>query len=202
MAKHAQEAERWLTLARDGSSEALGQALEACRGYLLLIARQQLADDLRAKAGASDLVQQTFLEAQRDFGQFQGKSEAQLLAWLRRLLLNNLATFARDYRETAKRAVGREVMLPASDSRLPSITNFAANVPSPSTQAIAHEQADAMRHLLDRLPEDYRIVLLLRHQEELSFEDIGKRMNRTANAARKLWVRALELLQQKWDDSP
>src|SRR5437899_2062269 len=91
---------RWLPAARTGSTEALGQLLEACRGYLLLIAQRELAPDLQAKGGASDLVQETFLKAQRHFAGFQGDSEGELKAWLRQLLLNNLADFTRLYRAT------------------------------------------------------------------------------------------------------
>src|SRR5271166_2506287 len=94
-----------LAAARSGSRQALGALLEACRGYLLLVARQELDPPLLAKGGASDLVQQTFLEAHRDFARFHGKSEEELLAWLRQLLLHNLADFTRRYREVAKRAV-------------------------------------------------------------------------------------------------
>jgi WD40 repeat protein len=72
--KPARDASQFLPAARAGSSEALGQALEICRGYLLRVANQGLNADLRAKGGASDLVQETFLEAQRDFGCFQGAS--------------------------------------------------------------------------------------------------------------------------------
>src|SRR5437870_8093656 len=100
MADPREGAAQWLAEARAGSPEALGQMLEACRGYLLLVAQRELAPDLRAKGGASDLVQETFLEAQRDFPRFSGRSEAELLAWLRRLLLNNLANFTRHYRAT------------------------------------------------------------------------------------------------------
>src|SRR5438105_1940581 len=100
-----------LDAARSGSREALGQLLESCRGYLLMVAKGELDRDLQAKEGASDLVQETFLEAQRDFVQFQGASEAELLAWLRRLLLNNVANFTRRYRTTGKRSVEREVVL-------------------------------------------------------------------------------------------
>src|SRR5438874_1463377 len=99
---------KWLAAARAGSSEALGNVLETCRAYLLLIARQELDTELQAKGGASDLVQETFLEAQRDFRQFAGQTEEELLAWLRRLLLNNVANFRRRYRETAKRDVNAE----------------------------------------------------------------------------------------------
>src|SRR5205823_4133645 len=76
----------WLSAARDGSRDALGRALEACRRYLLCVAHQQLNRDLQAKGGASDLVQETFLEAQSSFDRFHGSSEVELRAWLRQLL--------------------------------------------------------------------------------------------------------------------
>src|SRR5437764_3357307 len=103
MPRSSQDAAQWLPAARCGSREALGRALDACRRYLLLVADKELDAELQAKGGASDLVQQTFLEAQRDFARFHGDSEAELLAWLRRLLLNNLADFRRLYRGTGKR---------------------------------------------------------------------------------------------------
>src|SRR5262245_5783304 len=100
-----------LAAARAGSHEALGEALEACRRYLLLVAQRELAPELQAKGGASDLVQQTFLEAQRDFPRFAGTTEAELLAWLRCILLHNLGKFSRQYRGTQKRGLEREVTL-------------------------------------------------------------------------------------------
>src|SRR6516225_2042707 len=102
MSEPSPEAAPNLAAACAGSREAVGQALEACRGYLLLIAQRELGPQLQAKGGASDLVQETLLEACRDFARFQGDSEAELLQWLRRLLLNNLADFTRLYRDTDK----------------------------------------------------------------------------------------------------
>ena len=191
-----------LRAARAGSAEALGEALEACRGYLLTVAQRELDPALRAKGGASDLVQQTFLEAQRDFGRFQGKSEAELLAWLRRLLLNNLANFARDYRDTAKRQLDREVGLPQGDSSRPGDLAPTAPGPTPSKQAMAHERTQAVLQALEKLPPDYRQVVLLRYREERSFEEIGQVMGRSANAVRKLWLRAVERLKQDLIELP
>jgi RNA polymerase sigma-70 factor (ECF subfamily) len=191
------EAARWLPAARAGSPEALGQALEACRGYLLLIARHELPQDLQAKGGASDLVQETFLEAQRDFAQFQGSTTEELLAWLRRLLLNNIANFARCYRDTAKRAVGREQHLPAGSASDASEPGLVAQTPSPSEQVVTREQEQALRQALSRLPDDYREAIRLRHEEGLPFEEIGRRLQRTPNAARMLWLRAVERLQKE-----
>ena len=84
-----------LTAARAGSSEALGRALDRCRHYLLDIARHSIQPGLRAKGGASDLVQETFLEAHRLFPGFEGDSSAQLRAWLRSLLLHRAAKLGR-----------------------------------------------------------------------------------------------------------
>src|SRR6266851_10406295 len=98
----------WLSAARDGSRDALGSVLEACRRYLLGVARHELNGDLNAKGGASDLVQETFLEAHRAFDHFQGNSEVELRAWLRRLLHHRAAKFGRRYRTTQKRRLARE----------------------------------------------------------------------------------------------
>jgi RNA polymerase sigma-70 factor (ECF subfamily) len=193
---------QWLAAARSGSAEAMGQVLDACRGYLLTIAAQELDPQLQAKGGASDLVQETLLHALRGFGRFDGDSEAELLAWLRRLLLNNLIDFARLYRATDKRQVAREVGLPAADSSSGRGPELAGDGSSPSGQAVHHEQARAVEEAMRRLPEDYRQVLLLRYQDERSFEEIGRLMGRTANAARKLWLRAVERLQHELNQPP
>ena len=193
----AADAAQWLAAARAGSTEALGRAFEACRAYLLLVAGRELDPELLPKGSASDLVQETFLEAQRDFHAFHGTTEPELLAWLRRLLLNNLANFRRRYRETAKRQATAEVPLNATGSSAEWAEALVAGTPPPGETLIAQEQAAAVRLALARLPDEYREVLVLRCQEDRSFEDIGRRMNRSANAAQKLWARALERLQQE-----
>ena len=198
MSERIPDATACLTAARAGSAEALGQALEACRGYLLLIAQQELDQDLRAKGGASDLVQETFLKAHRHFGRFHGSTEEELLAWLRRMLLNNLADFRRLYRATDKRRSAREVALQTGDSSFERGGGLAAAVPTPSKAVMSQEQTAVLQEVIDALPEDYRQVLRLR-QEEKTFEEIGSRMSRSANAARKLWARAVERLQQDWE---
>jgi RNA polymerase sigma-70 factor, ECF subfamily len=197
MTEPVEGAARWLAAAQAGSREALGQVLETFRGYLLLVADREMDPELQAKGGASDLVQETFLEAERDFGQFRGGSLDELRAWLRRLLLNNVANFTRQYRRRAKRNVGREVPLEGGGSSDERGAGLAADTVSPSGQAMAHEQAEALARAMERLPPDYRQVLALRHEGQLTFEEIGQRMERTANAARMLWLRAVERLQKE-----
>jgi RNA polymerase sigma-70 factor, ECF subfamily len=202
MAEPPPDVAHWLPAARAGSREALGAALEANRAYLLLVANRELAPGLRAKGGASDLVQETFLEAQRDFAQFHGGSADELRAWLRQLLLHNVATFGRRYRATGKRLVSREIALdPETPSGGPG-AGLAADTPSPSARAVAREEDEAMQRALERLPEDYRHVLQLRYREGRSFEEVGRLLGRSAGAARKLWFRAVERLQQELDTPP
>lgn len=186
--------EHWLTAARAGSQEALGQALESCRRYLLEIARQELDPALQSKGGASDVVQETFLEAQRDFGQFHGDTSGELRAWLRQLLLHHLYKLARRYRTTQKRATAREVSLETSE---PGAGGVAASAASPSVEAMAQEEAEVLRLALTRLPPDYRQVIVWRYQEHRPFEEIAQRLDRSETAVRKLWARALERLQQE-----
>ena len=202
MADPGHDLAQLLDAARGGSPEALGAALDACRLYLLGIADRELDGGLRAKGGASDLVQETFLEAQRDFPGFRGVTEGDLRAWLRRMLLNNLTNFARHYRGTDKRRLDREIAIDPHASTSGATPGPAADTPSPSRQVMAGEQADELRAAMERLPDDYRQLLTLRYDEEKSFEEIGEAMGRTSNAVRKLWVRAVEKLQQELDGPP
>jgi RNA polymerase sigma-70 factor (ECF subfamily) len=203
MDERASDLPPWLPAARKGSPEALGEALEACRAYLLLIANRELDPQLKAKGGASDLVQETFLEAQRDFAAFHGSSEAEWRAWLRQMLVHNLANFVRRYRDTDKREVAREVALaggPAAtawDNEQP-----AADTPTPSMEAMAGERALAVAAAIARLPDDYRQVIALRYQEGRSFDQIAALMQRSDNAVRKLWFRAIERLEQELAKCP
>jgi RNA polymerase sigma-70 factor, ECF subfamily len=188
MSAPAHDFGRWLSAARDGSRDALGRALEACRRYLLCVAHQQLNRDLQAKGGASDLVQETFLEAQSSFDRFQGTSEVELRAWLRQLLHHRAAKFRRRYRTTQKRRLARETALAAAGVA----AGPADERSSPSAQLMASEQAQRLLRALERLPDDYQRAITLRYVERCSFEEIGRRMERTPNAARLLWLRAIE----------
>jgi RNA polymerase sigma-70 factor (ECF subfamily) len=193
--------EQWIEKARDnnGGGEAIGRALEACQQYLLLVADRELGDDLRPKVGASDLVQETFLDAQRDFRRFQGRTEGELRAWLRRILKNNLANHAEQYRRTAKRQLGREVSLDNS-AIAPIKMELKAETVSPSVQMLQQERADALHRALQRLPERYRQVIEWRHRQGCSFGEIGRRLENSADAARKIWSRALQHLQVELAD--
>lgn len=197
--------ETLLNHARCGESPAQGDLLRRFEPWLRLLARIQCESRFQAKFDASDIVQQTLLEAVRAFPQFRGSTEAELTAWLRQILVHALAHEVRRYHGAQKRDVTLEVSLDAalaqSSQRLGAM--LAESGPSPSQQAAQRELDVLLADVLARLPDDYREVLILRHLEGLSHDDIAQRMNRTAGAVRMLWTRALIALRHelRWSES-
>ncbi|MFO0869259.1 MAG: sigma-70 family RNA polymerase sigma factor [Pirellulales bacterium] len=185
----------WISQARGGSVDAVGCLSEECRQYLLAIAHAELHSRLRPKLGGSDLVQQTLLEAFQDFSRFSGNDEVELLAWLRQILINNLANVERQYFGTAKRDLAREVALEVTQER-----NEAARVAdraerSPEGAAMLEEETQRLLMAIDELPPVMAQVIRLHHEQGLTFAEIGARIQRSPEAARKLWVRAVRALQ-------
>ena len=115
------------------------RALDGCRQYLLMIANEVIGPELQAKIGASDLVQDTFVEAQRHLAGFRGTSNVELRAWLRKILECRLSNLRRAYLATGKarpREVAIETLLVASEEQGDVL---ASRVPSPSSHAMRSE---------------------------------------------------------------
>lgn len=165
--------------------------------WLRLLARSEINSRFAGKFDPSDAVQQTLLEAWKGWDQFRGSEEPQRLAWLRQILAHQLAHLARHYGGTQKRDVAREVSIDQtlcqSAQRLDSL--LPADDPSPSGVAAANEQRLHLAEVLERLPADYRQVILLRNIEELPHDEVARRMNRSEGAVRMLWLRALAALK-------
>lgn len=185
--------------ARQGNAECRDRLFAACRNYLGFAARAQLESWLQVKVDASDLVQQTMLEAHRDFERFQGTSEQEWLGWLRRIMTHNMADFIRQYRGTAKRQVGREVSLAAAadTSFAPGVPEPAAPGATPSQEFMKLDSELRVAAALAQLPPDYQEVILLRNLQRLSFNDVADRMGRSRPAVQMLWMRAIKKLQEE-----
>jgi RNA polymerase sigma-70 factor, ECF subfamily len=185
--------------ARGGNAQALGVLLQSFRPYLLSIARRGLPANLRAKCDGSDLVQETLLEAHRGFAGFDGTDSDDLRVWLRGILKHNLTDLVRRYHDASKRSADRERSLDGGpDSSDPG--DVAVDpYPTPSAHFMASEGVSALRDALLRLREDEQTVIVLRHFESLSFREIGRRLDRSPEAARKLCARAIARLQHLLD---
>ncbi len=198
MSSDSPQPDKLLHAARGQDASALGRLLELYRRYLKLLARLGLDRQLQGKLDPSDLVQETFLEAHRDFPQFRGTTEAEFLAWLRQILVGNMANQARRYLGTKGRDVRMERELAVHvdlSSRLLERGLVAAG-PSPSQQASRREQAVLLAEMLGELPDDQREVIILRHLEGLTFPEVAARLDRTADSVKKLWARGLARLRQ------
>jgi RNA polymerase sigma-70 factor (ECF subfamily) len=183
--------------ARGGSTSALGQLLERCRKYLLLVANESLDSDLRPKVGPSDLVQDTFLEAHQDFSRFEGTTEQELLAWLTKILHHRLANNIRHYRGTLKRDMQREVTL--EDENEIDRPRAAGQV-APLQTMVERDDIERLRAALGRLPQPMRDVLVLRSWERKSYAEIAAQLGGTPESVRKLWGRGVRRLQAEFQE--
>lgn len=198
------EPDRLLIAARAGERDARGRLLELYRGYLMLLARLGIHRRLQGKADPSDLVQETFLEAHRDFAQFHGSTEAEFLSWLRQILLSNLANLVRHYVRTQGRDVRleRALAVELDESSRMLDRGLLARQSSPSQQAARREQAVLLADALEQLPDAYREVIILRHLQSLTFPEVANRMSRSVEGVKKLWARALARLRRNMGETP
>lgn len=197
--------EELLATAQNGAPESLGQLLELYRNYLGLLASAQIDRKLKVRCSPSDIVQETFLEAHRDFHQFSGRSEAEFLGWLRRILVNNLLRAFERHVTTQRRCVRREISLQEmgdsldrSTARLEAV--LADGQASVSSQLRRQESAMMLAEQLKKLAPDYREVLVLRHLQGLPFADVAEQMGRSPGAVRMLWLRAIAQLRERMSD--
>jgi RNA polymerase sigma-70 factor (ECF subfamily) len=182
----------------DATAEPDERPVEAYRDYLRLLARIQVSSRLQSKMDASDIVQQTILQAHDARSEFRGTTEAEKLAWLRAILANVLAAAARRYR-TKAREVGRERSLEAelelSSSRLERL--LTADQSSPSQRAVRCEELLRLANALAALPEDQRCVVELHYLKGLQVAEVAARIGRTRPAVVGLLFRGLKKLRQR-----
>ncbi len=196
------EPQSMLQLARLGEPAEVGKLLSSYTNYLKMLANAQLDRRVRQRVSPSDLVQETLMEAHRDFGAFRGQTDAELVGWLRRILINNLIRASERHLQTEKRDVRREVSLQrlgaslrGSDSRFDIV--LADPIGTPSSFIRKEESARLLADALAELPADQYQVVMLRHVDGLPFNDIATQMNRSSGACRMLWLRAMDQLREK-----
>jgi RNA polymerase sigma-70 factor (ECF subfamily) len=184
-----------LERARGGDAAAREELFAKCRNYVALVARSQVESWMRTKIDASDLVQQTLLEAYRGFQNFQGKTEGEWLAWLRQILSHNAQDFIRQMR-TEKRGGAKELPLQMGTDSQGIVIDPPAGEATPSEIFAGREREIALADAIAQLSPDHQEVIILRNLQRLPFDEVATIMGRTRPAVQMLWTRALQKLEQ------
>lgn len=173
---------------------SIAELLDKYRPFLRLLAARQLDNHLAARLSASDIVQQTQLEAFRDCGLFQGESEQQFVAWLKKILSNNVMAAAHTHIVAKKRSVKREQSFPDPEHRG---EEFGGKQDSPSAKVIQGESAVLLAHAMSKLTDDQFEAIRLRYLEGLPISAIAERIGRSETAIAGLLKRGLRGLRNK-----
>jgi len=176
-----------LQRAREGSDAALDGLLERYAGKLLAVVRVRLGPSLRGRVESGDVLQECLIKAYQRFAQFEGEDRA-LMAWLARIAENQVRDLA-EFHGRERRDARREVALEDDGPRA-----LAARARSVSSQVALGERQRQLERALEALEPDHREVIVLRKLHELSFREIGERMDRSEDAARMLLARAMTAL--------
>jgi RNA polymerase sigma-70 factor (ECF subfamily) len=196
--RHPPEHDTLLARARGGDTAAFWQLAESYRTHLKRVAAKQLGSRLSGKVDASDVVQQGFLAAHRRLAQFHGRDLGQWLGWMTTIVRNQVRKALR-YWHRERRDLRREQRL--ADGSAAGCAPPGGST-SPSQRAVRREQAARLLAALERLPAEYQEVLRLRNFGDLPYADIAARMNRSEEAVRQLWARAVRRLRGAWKEEP
>ncbi len=185
-----------LGLAKRGCRTALGTLLARYRRRLSVLVAFRVGRRLREKLDVDDLLQEVSLEAHQQIRRFQGDTKREFLCWLRKVLTTTVSNQVRHYFGTRKRDPRRERSIPlGTEGSWTSDGNLIAPYSSPSQRASRSERATILAEALRGLPASYREVIVLRQIEGESFTEVARRMGRTEDSVRNLWIRALARLR-------
>lgn len=174
----------------------LPEELEAFRSYLNVLARTQLARPLQRRLDASDIVQQTMLQAHQARETFRGASPGELAAWLRQILARNLAQALRDHqrdKRDLRREQSLETNLNTSSARLNDL--LGADQTAVEDRAERGETLLQLAIALEQMPPDQRDAIELHYLHELPVSVVAERMERSVAAVGGLLHRGLKRLR-------
>ncbi len=181
------------------AAEGLPRPLEQYRDYLRLLARVHLDPRLRGALDPSDVVQQTLLKAHENLRGFRGKTDAELAAWLRAILAQELALLGRKRGRRPVRTHSLESALEQSSARLESL--LVSEESSPSLEMVRAERLIELARALATLPADQRTAVELRYLRGLSVPAVAEQMGRTTVSVTGLLYRGTQALRQRMGDS-
>ena len=181
---------------KSSGPEARVKELERYRSFLRLQA-MGIPSRYRPKIEASDLIQQTLLDAHEKLHQFRGQSEPEMAKWLSQMLANNISDAMRALRRK-KRDIARERPLDVGGrSSIRCAADWvAADQTSPSLAVSKAEQVLELSEAISGLPQSQQEVIVLHHLQGHSLADVAEHLNTTTSAVAGLLYRGLKSLRK------
>jgi RNA polymerase sigma-70 factor (ECF subfamily) len=181
-----------LTRVRAGDESAFTALFNKYSSRLAVLIRYKLSAEMRARIEVEDILQETFLAASRGLSEFTYRNPGSFMNWLARIADHVIIDTAR-YQDRQKRHPAALIPLDG-DSQSPVIEP--ADSVTPSRILVRKERFQHVVELLDRLPEDYRTVILLAKVEGQSTQEIADRLKRSREAVAVLLHRATQRLKK------
>jgi len=182
--------------AKKGDERAFEELFKRHRERLRQVIAFRMDRRLAARADASDILQETYLEAFKRLPRYLEQEDMPFYLWLRWIAREKVMALYRRHLGAGKRAVDREIPLLPADSSARFVKGVMGGGPTPSQQLARMELADRLRTALGQLEEDERDLILWRHFEQLSIRETAQLLHITEAAAGKRYIRALERLRK------
>jgi RNA polymerase sigma-70 factor, ECF subfamily len=192
-----------LDQAAAGDRAAVNELLARYRGRLRQMVSVRMDHRLARRIDPSDVVQDTMAEAARKLPDYLRRRPIAFYPWLRQLAWNRLLDLYRFHVQGARRAVGREAAFTTSlsdDSVMALAKGLLATGSSPSRNAIRKEIRERVRAALARLPEYNREVLIMRHLEQLSIQQIAALTEVSEGTVKSRLFRGMDQLHRLLDE--
>ncbi len=188
------ETRELLERARRGEEAAFDRLFARYREPLRRAVALRLDRRVAARVDASDVVQETYVEAARRLPAYLEANEMPFDLWLRWLAREKVLAAHRQHLAADKRAVGRELG-PLVDSSAQIVRGLVGAGPTPSQALARIELAQCLKKALEELDEEERELIMWRHFEQLTSRETARLLGITDAAASKRYVRALERLR-------
>lgn len=174
-----------------------GKRIDNFRSYLNLMARMQMDRRLQSKMDASDLVQQTMLQAHRAQNNYEGSSDKQLAGWLRQILARNVYHATRDFQRDKRDIRNERSIENAMDNSAARVEAWLkSDQTSPDAKAAKNEQVLMLAGSLDALDEAKRTAVELHYLQGWKLVEIAEHMERSVSGVAGLVHRGLKELKQ------
>jgi len=186
--------------AREGEAGAIDELLGEFREPLRRVVNLRLDPMLARRVDASDIVQDVLLEANQRLGEYLKAPNMPFHLWLRHLAQDRIIDTHRRHRTAQRRSVDREQAITKpgwadDESSASLVAQLVDTERTPATEAIRMELARKLSNAIEQLAEDDREIILLRHQELLSNQDVAQMLELTEAAASMRYLRALRRLR-------